>query len=146
MHPFCLVKDDKSEEFFGIFFRSSNAQAPIITSHHENTTKHIISYVTTGGNLDISFFFHGSAKEIIAAYQNFIGLPQLPPFYALGWHVGTNAITKLSEMETMMERYANASIPLETFWIESDYMDNFASFTVNQTTFGGLGEFVKNMK
>jgi hypothetical protein len=30
MHPFVLIKSNASDEFFGIFFRSSNAQSPII--------------------------------------------------------------------------------------------------------------------
>jgi len=30
MHPFCLIKTKESDEFFGIFFRSSNAQSPIV--------------------------------------------------------------------------------------------------------------------
>jgi hypothetical protein len=64
MHPFCLVKAD-DEEFFGIFFRSSNAQAPIV-SYYAN--EYILSYITTGGNLDINFFFRGSAKDVISQY------------------------------------------------------------------------------
>ena len=66
MHPFCLIKANQSNEFLGIFFRSSNAQAPIITHLKD---ENILSYITTGGNLDINFFFRGSAKEVIAAYH-----------------------------------------------------------------------------
>jgi len=65
MHPFCLIKSGKSDEFFGIFFRSSNAQSPIVSYRDD---KNILSYITTGGNLDINFFMRGSAKDIIAEY------------------------------------------------------------------------------
>lgn len=94
MHPFCLIKAD-DEEFFGIFFRSANAQAPIVTYVQE---QNILSYITTGGNLDINFFLRGSAKEIIKQYQNYIGLAELPPFWALGWHASSNAWTTLSNV------------------------------------------------
>ena len=87
MHPFVLIKSNSSDEFFGIFFRSSNAQSPIL-SYKNN--EYVLSYITTGGNLDINFFFRGSAKDIIAEYQNFIGLPKLPPFWAMGWHASGN--------------------------------------------------------
>lgn len=93
MHPFCLIKAGQSDEFFGIFFRSSNAQVPII-SYEED--EHVLSYITTGGNLDINFFMRGSAKEVIASYQEFIGKPQLPPFWALGWHASSNAWNNLT--------------------------------------------------
>jgi alpha-glucosidase (family GH31 glycosyl hydrolase) len=83
MHPFCLIKIDKTDEFFGIFFRNANAQSPVISF---NDGQKILSYVTTGGNLDINFFGRGTAKEVIGNYQRYIGLPKLPPFWALGWH------------------------------------------------------------
>jgi alpha-glucosidase (family GH31 glycosyl hydrolase) len=35
--------------------------------------------------IEVFFFIHGSAKQIIAAYHNVIGKPTLPPFWALGW-------------------------------------------------------------
>jgi alpha-glucosidase (family GH31 glycosyl hydrolase) len=35
--------------------------------------------------LEIYFFVHGSAKEIIQKYHNIIGSPMLPPFWSLGW-------------------------------------------------------------
>jgi len=64
VHPFCLVKAEG--EFFGMFFRNANAQSPIITFNKDGTT--ILSYITIGGNLDINFFFKGTAKQIIANY------------------------------------------------------------------------------
>jgi alpha-glucosidase (family GH31 glycosyl hydrolase) len=69
--------------FFGIFFRNSNAQAPVITYNKDGTS--VLSYITTGGNLDINFFFRGTAKEIIAAYHNLIGKPAMPPSWSFGW-------------------------------------------------------------
>jgi alpha-glucosidase len=96
MHPFCLIKASSSDEFFGIFFRSTNAQAPIVT-YRDNYN--LLSYVTTGGNLDINFFGRGTAKEVIANYQRLIGTPQLPPFWALGWHASSNAWDSLDQLK-----------------------------------------------
>jgi len=135
MHPFCLIKANQSDEFFGIFFRSSNAQAPIISYVQDS---HILSYVTTGGNLDINFFFRGSAKEVIAAYQQFIGLPQLPPFWALGWHAGSNAWDTLEDVKKVVDEYDQKGFPLETIWLDGNYMEGSADFTVNETAFPGL--------
>lgn len=93
VHPFCLVKAKTPNRFFGIFFRSSNAQAPVITHNDDGTS--ILSYITTGGNLDINFFLKGTAKEVIADYQNFIGLPALPPLWSMGWHSSAYAYTNI---------------------------------------------------
>jgi alpha-glucosidase (family GH31 glycosyl hydrolase) len=55
VHPFILVQSGKTKgEFFGIFFRNANAQSPILKyGKGTNTT---LSYITTGGDLEIYFF------------------------------------------------------------------------------------------
>jgi hypothetical protein len=47
----------------GIFFRNSNAQSPINTNKTDGN--YTLTYVTTGGQLEIYFFTKGSSKEII---------------------------------------------------------------------------------
>ena len=78
-----------------MYFRSTNAQAPVL---RKNGTKTILSYITTGGNLDINFFFKGSAKDVIARYQRFIGLPSLPPLWAMGWRSANNNINNITDL------------------------------------------------
>lgn len=143
MHPFCLIKANQSDEFFGIFFRSSNAQAPIISLVEGSN---ILSYVTTGGNLDINFFLRGSAKEVIAAYQQFIGLPQLPPFWALGWHAGSNAWDTLEDVKEVVGQYDSKGFPLESIWLDGNYMDAFADFTVDETAFPHLKDYTATLQ
>lgn len=85
VHPFILVQTAKKGEFFGMWFRNSNAQSPLIK--YDNTTGgSTLSYITTGGLIEIYFFIHGSAKEVIKNYHWAIGRPELPPFWALGWN------------------------------------------------------------
>ena len=143
MHPFCLIKAEQSDEFIGIFFRSSNAEAPII-SYYQNSN--ILSFVTTGGNLDMNFFLCGSAKEVISAYHQFIGLPELPPFWALGWHAGSNSWDTLEDVKKVVNRYDELGIPLETIWLDGSYMDGHADFTVNETAFPNLKNYTAQLK
>ena len=146
-HPFCLIKaDDYTEEFVGIFFRSSNAQAPII-SYNLTTHKTILRYVTVGGNLDINYFFGGTAKEVIANYQKFIGLPQLPPFWALGFHASSNNWTSLDQVKTTVSKYQSEKYPLETIWLDGNYMENPATFTADTGgNFTGLRTYAEELK
>lgn len=83
VHPFMLVQGSKKDDFFGIYFRNSNAQSPIIRFTDDGKT--VLSYITIGGNIEMYFFVHGAAKDIISAYQNYFGKPYLPPFWSLGW-------------------------------------------------------------
>ena len=87
VHPFALVQTAVKGEFMGIYFRNTNAASPIIT--HKNDSTATISYITTGGDIEIYWFLKHTAKDIIKEYQKFIGYPSLPPFWALGWHTST---------------------------------------------------------
>lgn len=84
VHPFLLVGSQHTDDFFGIYFRNANAMTPIITFNDDGTSK--LSFITVGGQLEIFFFIHGSAQDVIKKYQEFFNArPKLPPFWALGW-------------------------------------------------------------
>jgi alpha-glucosidase (family GH31 glycosyl hydrolase) len=88
VHPFCLVKAKTANQFFGIYFRNANAQTAVIQHLEDGTSK--LSYITTGGNLDVVFFLSGGARDIVKQYHQFIGLPALAPYWSLGWHFSGN--------------------------------------------------------
>jgi len=71
VHPFALIQSANPGEFFGVFFRNANAQSPVLKHKKEGPGKggSTLSYVTTGGTLEIFFFIKGSAKQIIEQYQ-----------------------------------------------------------------------------
>ena len=63
VHPFVLIQGKKSNQFVGMFFRNSNAQSPVVKFNGDGTST--LSYITTGGILEVYFFLYGSAKVII---------------------------------------------------------------------------------
>jgi hypothetical protein len=65
VHPFILVQSKNKGDYFGMFFRNSNAQSPVI-KYNATTGGSTLSYITTGGQLEIYFFLHGSAKDVIS--------------------------------------------------------------------------------
>jgi alpha-glucosidase (family GH31 glycosyl hydrolase) len=75
----------------GIYFRNSNAMSPVI--RYTDGGKSVLSYISTGGNIEIYFMQRASAKEIISMYLNIVGKPNLPPFWALGWHASSPLYT-----------------------------------------------------
>jgi alpha-glucosidase (family GH31 glycosyl hydrolase) len=74
-----------------VFFRNTNAMSPVITYTGDSTST--LSVITTGGNLEIYLMFKGSAQQIISQYQKIIGLPALPPFWALGFQIQSDAVS-----------------------------------------------------
>jgi hypothetical protein len=61
VHPFGLFRSETDGKYFGIFFRNSNAAAVVLTTNTTDNTL-LLSYMTTGGDLQIVFFLQGSAK------------------------------------------------------------------------------------
>src|SRR5690606_450918 len=97
-----------------------------------------LSYITTGGQIEIAFFLHGSAKSIIKQYHNFIGTPELPPFWSLGWNQASWAYDTQEVIEDMIQNYTKANIPLENVWLDITYLDKYADFSVDKENFPDL--------
>jgi len=144
VHPFALVQTSVKSQFMGIFFRNSNAMSPIIT--HNDDGKSTLSYISTGGTVEIYFMLKGSAKEIIKMYQNVIGKAKLLPFWALGWHSSAYAYTKQSDIEANVNSYNTSNIPLEGVWLDIPYMDKYADFSVDTTAFPSIMNYTQTIQ
>jgi len=51
-----------------------------------------------------------------------IGKPQLPPFWALGWHAASADYTNLSMYDETVKQYLQNEIPLEGIFMDTAYM------------------------
>jgi hypothetical protein len=58
-----MIQGKNKGDYFGMFFRNSNAQSPLLRFNDDGTST--LSYITTGGQIEIFFFLHGTAKTII---------------------------------------------------------------------------------
>jgi alpha-glucosidase (family GH31 glycosyl hydrolase) len=86
----------------------------------------------------------GSAKDIIAEYHNFIGKPKLVPFWAMGFHASGNGWHSLDKVRDVVANYSNTSTPLESVWLNGDYMDGFKDFSLNDN-FKDLKVYTKQL-
>jgi len=136
VHPFLLAQTAKRGDYIGIYFKNSNAQSPLISFNDDGSST--LHYITTGGELEIYFFMHKSAKEIVQRYISFIANPTLPPFWALGWQQSSFAYDSQQKVEDMIEAYADEGLPLETVYLDIPYMDHYADFSVDTDAFPDL--------
>ena len=51
--------------------------------------KVILNYITLTDTIEFYVIIRGTAKEIIQKYQQQIGCPSMPPYYALGIFAGS---------------------------------------------------------
>lgn len=106
MHPFYLALEP-SGKAHGVLIFNSNAQ--------EFTTgpaPHLV-YRTLGGQLDIYFMSGPTPERVIQQYQQLIGRPFLPAYWALGYQFSRFGYAGVNEVNTTIHRITNAGIPLD---------------------------------
>src|SRR5271167_875807 len=89
VHPF-YVGLEPSGKAHGVLIFNSNAQE-VTTGPAPHLT-----YRTIGGQLDLFFFPGPSPEEVIQQYQQLIGKPFLPAYWALGYQVSVYIFTRRS--------------------------------------------------
>jgi alpha-glucosidase (family GH31 glycosyl hydrolase) len=107
-----------------------------------NSTKMVINYITIGGALEFYVFLRGSAQDIISRYQGLVGMPMMPPYYALGVFHGSNAYASWDKIKNVFDGY-NGALTSNKIALEGVFVENFNqgphwSFTVNPSTYPNL--------
>jgi alpha-glucosidase (family GH31 glycosyl hydrolase) len=131
-HPFFLQilrDEDGVGTAHGGFLRSSNGMD---VTHGSDGS---LAFKVLGGVLDFSVFVGPSPVEVVQQYQQLIGFPKMQPYWSLGFHNCKYGYTSIEEVEGVVAGYANADIPLDTQWVDIDYMDIYKDFTVDATNF-----------
>uniref|UniRef100_A0A914CQQ0 Alpha-glucosidase n=1 Tax=Acrobeloides nanus TaxID=290746 RepID=A0A914CQQ0_9BILA len=121
-HPFYLgLESDGSAH--GVFIFNSNAQE--VTT---GPAPHIV-YRTLGGQLEFFFFPGPTPEQVIQQYEQVIGTPYLPAYWALGFQLCRYGYENLTAMQEAVARTMNAGIPLDVPFADIDYMDDYRDFS-----------------
>lgn len=142
VHPFALVQTATAGEFLGIYFRNSEAMSPIVRYTDNDTAT--LSLISVGGDIETYFFFKGTAKQIIAQYQNLVGKPALPPVWTLGWH-HSGFWKTLDSVQSFVGNMTAKGLPLEGLWLDK-YMGHGNQFSVNATTYPNANAWAAQLK
>jgi len=118
-HPFYLeMRDTKAH---GVFLLNSNGM-DVILNHGS------LTYQVMGGVLDFYFFIGPEPNMVVQQYQELIGRPALPPYWALGYHQSRVGWYTVNVTRGVYERLKEDRFPVEAMWNDLDYMDNLMNF------------------
>jgi len=113
----------------GVYLR--NAHGMDVVLKPEN-----ITWRTLGGSLDMYFFDGPSQPEVSKAYfTSAVGLPVMQQYFTFGYHQCRWGYKNWTQLQEVVDNFANFGIPLENIWTDIDYMFQYRDFTVDNNTF-----------
>ncbi|KAM3580594.1 hypothetical protein VKS41_007252 [Umbelopsis sp. WA50703] len=125
-HPFYLGLANGRAH--GVFLHNSNGMDIVMSGNK-------ITYKVIGGVLDFYFFAGPTPDDVIDQYTALIGRPALPPKWALGFHHSRYGFQRIEDVAKVIRKYRENGIPLDTIWLDIDYMDERKDFTYDPKKF-----------
>ncbi|XP_029014912.1 lysosomal alpha-glucosidase [Betta splendens] len=135
-HPFYIVQEEDGLAH-GVFLLNSNA----IEVFLQPTPA--LTWVSTGGILDLYIFLGPDAQSVIRQYLQVIGYPMMPPYWSLGFHLCRWGYTTTNTTRNVVRRMHKANFPLDVQWNDLDYADKRRVFTFDPRRFGDLPQMVE---
>ena len=140
MYPLYLMRERRG--FFHMtYLKNSNGMDlflnnTIIKTKAGYKAVKTITYRIVGGIIDLRFFIgEKSPEEVVRMWHQYIGGYVLQPFWSFGFHQCRYGYKNLSMIESTLEKYQRSGMPLDTIWIDIDYMFQKEIFTIDQENF-----------
>lgn len=94
-----------------------------------------LTFKSIGGIVDLYVFTGSSPAEVVSQYTSIVGRPAMMPYWSFGFHNCKWGYTSLAQVEEIVANYSAAGIPLDTQWMDIDYMQNYRDFTYDSEQF-----------
>ncbi|KAG2527888.1 hypothetical protein JM18_003462 [Phytophthora kernoviae] len=120
VHPFVLqLENGHSGQAHGIFVLAANALEAVVR-------RDALTFRLTGGIIDVFVFSGPSPQDVIEQYTDVVGRPELPPYWALGYHVGNRGGDDPSADDALkvVTKLRLAGVPMDAYWQDIEYMDD----------------------
>ena len=134
-HPF-YVQVTSAGDAVGVFFANSNGMDVSLWDNSPLATEgQTLGIQAVGGVIELYVFAGPSPREVVQQYLEVIGRPAMLPHWSLGFHNCRWGYPNISYVEEVVANYSKAEIPLETQWLDIDYMSSYLDFTFDAVTF-----------
>ena len=135
-----LVLDGKEQ--FGIF-----VDYPGILTFDVGYTKHNELKITASDwNLDVYLITGIDVKDIVKQFRHMVGRSYIAPLWAFGYGQSRWSYMNEDEVREVVKRHRELGIPLDSVYLDIDYMERYKDFTLNDETFPEFAKFNEEMK
>ena len=104
--------------------------------------------VITIDGTDFDFYYIKGDKpiEIVKEFRNAIGKSYIPPFWAFGYQQSRWSYPDAQTVDSVIDGYDKAGIPLDCVYLDIDYMDSYKDFTVDDKKFPDFADYVSKKR
>lgn len=122
-HPFYMNFEDDGKTY-GVYLRNS---APVEVGVLPIPA---LVFRSVDGIFDFRILAGPTPKDVTEQYTSLVGLPEMPPFWALGYHLCRTTLNE-TEYESVVDRMESDKVPYESDCIDArlSYPDSFAAFS-----------------
>jgi alpha-glucosidase len=117
----------------GVYYRNLHGMDVVLAPTN-------LTWRTLGGEIDLFFFDGPTQPEVTKQYQiSAVGLPAMQQYWAFGYHQCRWGYSNWTQLREVVETMRAFDIPMETIWLDIDYMDQYRDFTLDPVTFSPSG-------
>lgn len=138
-HNFFVVD---GKEHFGVFFD----YAGIIQFDIGYLNLDEITITLTNDHFDLYIIDGTDTLDIIKQFRELVGRSYIPPKWGMGFGQSRWGYMSAEDIAEVAEQYQKYDIPIDSIYLDIDYMERYKDFTVNEETFPDFPAFVDKMK
>ena len=139
-HNFLCIEGEKT--CFGVFFDYPGK----LTFDIGYTDPDLLCVSAEEADMDVYVIEEDTPEAIVKEFRRIIGRSYIPPKWAFGFGQSRWSYMSEDEIREVVANYRNAGIPLDSVYLDIDYMDHYKDFTLNEDTFPAFPAFVKEME
>ena len=138
-HNFIIIS---GKETFGAFFDFAGRMEFDIGY----TRRSIMQIKAAKNDLALYIITGGNEKDIVKQFRQLIGRSYIPPLWAFGYGQSRWGYKNEQDIREVAKQYKAAGIPLDSIYLDIDYMERYKDFTVDRERFPDLEKLVTDMK
>lgn len=138
-HNFLMIKG--RDKVFGAFFDASGIISFDIGESDIDELK-----IVSDDDFDLYIIEGESLIDINRQFRHLIGRSYIPPKWAFGYGQSRWAYKTEQDFRKIVNQYHENRLPLDAIYMDIDYMDGYASFTINKEYHPHFEQFVSEMK
>ena len=135
-----LVADGK--ETFGIFVDYPG----IIRFDVGYTRSEELVITASDWNLDVYIITGEDIKDIVRQFRHLVGRSYIAPKWAFGYGQSRWSYMSADEVREVVKKHRELNIPLDSVYLDIDYMERYKDFTLNNEAFPDFAAFNEEME